>query len=325
MNFIKAEEYIPQSSRYRRSINPNNLCEYGIDFLDEHLGGIHNKELILLGAESGKGKTTLVSEICIHNSMKGRKIAFFRLEGDIYEFADTEKWKFIYNKIKEDHRYHRHQMPDNLNYMNFRLNKIKGIESYEDLAEKEVYKKIKNVYLYTKKSGLNKRNFSDKILEVKDEVDLIVIDHFHYFDFFEDQNELMQQRDIMKAINSVVENYSKPIILVVHVRKRQSKRGLIGQEDIYGSSDIYKIAHTIVFTSPFYQGYDNEKRLYPTLFYTPKSRSGASTNRIGQKVFDGLSKTYQDGFKLFSYDLTSEGEWGLNEIEQKKDPENNFQ
>jgi hypothetical protein len=68
-------------------------------------------------------------------------------------------------------------------------------------------------------------------------------------------------------------------------------------DDIHGSSDIYKIVHNVVFMSPYYEEYQDDKKLYPTLIYTPKGRYGASKTRIGIKTFDGWSQSYLPGFE----------------------------
>ena len=112
--------------------------------------------------------------------------------------------------------------------------------------------------------------------------------------------------------------------MVAHLRKKGSneKRRLPSLDDFHGSSNIFKIAHTVILVSPNYQGYDIENQLYPTFFYTPKSRAGASTNRVAIKTFNGKEKKYNDGYDLADYKTNKSGEWELEEKE--KDGINNF-
>ena len=118
------KDYFKQSIEARRSICAERVCKYGIGYLDQALGGIHKNELVVIGAWSGIGKTTLVEHIVAENSSKGKRVAFFRLEGDKEEFAHIQTWK----RIVELH-YLEKDRPwiDNFEYKHYRNNNIKRI------------------------------------------------------------------------------------------------------------------------------------------------------------------------------------------------------
>tara|TARA_R110000744_G_C19367560_1_gene562059 strand:+ start:3269 stop:4258 length:990 start_codon:yes stop_codon:yes gene_type:complete len=316
--FVAPENYIRKSTQNRLNVDPDNLCTWGVDYLDKHFGGgIAPRSFNLIACESGKGKTTLVSNMAVQNSMRGKKVAFIRLEGDMYDFADTEKWKIIYDDVykmsqSEENRF----LPD---YQSFRLNNIPGIESLEKKAEDELLKRLKNVFLFNKADhkSFSRDTIKDVLKDMKDVYDLIIIDHLHYFETVDERQQYKEQMESVKIINDFVDDIGTPVVLVSHVRKRDSRaaRQLLKLEDIQGSSDIFKIAHTVLMMSPYYEEYDNERKLYPTLFYSPKSRYGASTTAMGIKIFDGKSKQYIDGFEE-AKQLFIKGEW---KIERQSD------
>ena len=55
-------------------IKDNTLCaKFGIKYLDDKLEGILQGDLILLGARSGAGKSTIADIIATHNAQNGGK------------------------------------------------------------------------------------------------------------------------------------------------------------------------------------------------------------------------------------------------------------
>lgn len=326
--FVAPENYIRKSTQNRSAINPENLCTWGIDYLDQHFGGgIAPRSFNLIACESGRGKTTLVSNMAVQNSIRGKKVAFIRLEGDMYDFADTEKWKIIYNDVYKLYRDEKIQnLPD---YQSFRLNNIPGIESLEKKAEQELVSRLRNVFLFNKagNQSLSRDTLPQVLSDIQNAFDLVIIDHLHYFEIVDEKQQYREQMESVKIINDFVDSIGIPVVLVSHVRKRDSKasKQLLKMEDIQGSSDIFKIAHTVLMMSPYYEEYDDINKIYPTLFYSPKSRYGASTTAIGIKKFDGKSKVYESGFEK-AKQVFYKGEWKIERENErpKQYASNNF-
>lgn len=326
--FVAPENYIRKSTQNRQHIDPKNLCTWGIDYLDKHFGGgIAPRSFNLIACESGRGKTTLVSNMAVENSLRGKKVAFIRLEGDMYDFADTEKWKIIYDEVYKMFR--DEELPNLPDYQSYRLNNIPGIESLEQDAQKHLLTRLKNVFLFDKGThrSLSRDTITDVLNNMKDVFDLIIIDHLHYFEITDERQQYREQMESVKIINDFVDSVGTPVVLVSHVRKRDSRasKQLLKMEDIQGSSDIFKIAHTVLMMSPYYEEYDDIEKIYPTLFYSPKSRYGASTTAIGIKCFDGKSKKYISGYEQAKH-VFYKGEWKIErETDRpKKYAANNF-
>lgn len=325
-NFLKADDYIRKSTQDRISIDPSNLLTWGVDYLDFHFGGgIAPRSFNLLACESGRGKTTMVSNMAIQNGLKGKRVAFIRLEGDLNDFADTEKWKILYPYIVEMVKSGQlEKFPD---YQAFRMNSIKGISDLELAAEQILKDRMKNIFLFDKTQSVNSESIYEVLKSLKDEADLVIIDHLHYMDIVDDKRRWIEQMETVKIINEFVDKVHIPVTLVCHINKKDSKyaKGLLRMDDIQGSSDIFKIAHNVLFMSPYYEEYNMDEMLFPTLFYSPKARYGAPTTRIGIKTFDGRSKEYKKGYEIAEQKMIK-GEWTIErKTSRAKSPaSNNF-
>ena len=74
-------------------------------------------------------------------------------------------------------------------------------------------------------------------------VDLIVVDHLHYVDGDDDENEHKSLGDTVKAIRDVSLRIGRPIVLIAHLRKRdaRAKQLVATLDDFHGSSNVVKI------------------------------------------------------------------------------------
>jgi replicative DNA helicase len=58
------------------------VLSFGVKFLDVALGGIMARDMVLLGAVTGAGKTTLASVIAETNVERGKRVHYFALEAE---------------------------------------------------------------------------------------------------------------------------------------------------------------------------------------------------------------------------------------------------
>ena len=152
------------------------------------------------------------------------------------------------------------------------------------------------------------------IKEYRSEADLIVIDHLHYFDLPDGENELAQTTKIVREIKKFTDDYSTPVLLVSHLRKKYRDRGSPNIEDLHGSSNIPKIASTVILTTPNYGDYDHVNLRYGTFMRIAKSRSGIKPNVFAMIRFDGKLRKYEDKYEIWKVGLSNEPE-RMNENE----------
>lgn len=317
MSFLTYQDTFKQETEYRDNIKFNDLCGYGIKCLDDSLLAIAKNELVVIGASSGYGKTELALAISRHNAMRGKKIAHFNLEGGSREAIQRMKWKDICDIYYREYSDHHIE----LDYRSWVLNKVH--EPLLSRIEAQVYVELtdkigNNLYLYDNFHGLNCKLFCESLKNLEGlkadltmdntfrknmkglvNLDLIVIDHLHYFSIDKDENEIAEITEILKTVKLITEEMQIPVILVAHLRKLPRGHGIPDKEDIYGTSNIHKIANTCIIIAPDHEKDNTAEGLYPTYFRIAKSRQGLRPNILMQSIFDIHSRSYQDKYDLY--------------------------
>jgi len=85
----------------------------GFKRLDEHGGGLHKGDLIVIGAESSVGKSSLSLTICANACKAGAKIAFYSLEMEMMKLASRivsqqsgiSSSRILYGRLTDDELY----------------------------------------------------------------------------------------------------------------------------------------------------------------------------------------------------------------------------
>jgi hypothetical protein len=124
------------------------------------------------------------------------------------------------------------------------------------------------------------KEFEYNLDEAKEFGDLFICDHIHFFDLSGQTNEHTEISQLMKKIRSLNLFYSKPFIVIAHLRK-QIEGILPNLEDFMGSSDIGKIATLAIMLAKDPNGYDPKTQTQRTIFSIPKARTGGLGNLVG--------------------------------------------
>ena len=336
MEFQTWGELAPKERAERENIKTGDLCTFGISVLDHALKCILPHDLIVIGADSGTGKSTLSLSIASHNAKNGKQVAVFYLEGGHNEAIRRMKWRMIcdeYYKNKPAYGY------IDMDYLLWSVNdpslaSLKPVENSVDKNLNALFRDNLSIYNITPSRGDDKNivgykkiyeslvNFFDgtEFGKIKFNLDLLIIDHLHYFDF-EDGTRATEAEKISKAIRSckeISDIHEIPVILVSHLRKKTKERGLPDQEDFHGSSNIPKIATEAIILSPCYSLQDNVNFQYPTFFRFVKSRRGLKSNYAALINFDLTANEYAKDYKI--YPISNDGFAADKELEWYKCP-----
>jgi RecA/RadA recombinase len=212
---------------------------FGVKFLDDAMIGVSKGDLVLIGGRSGGGKTELASHIAMTNALQGKKVYFFALEAERNEIADRIKYKILANCYFAQ----KHSKGSTIAYDRWKAGLLaREFEPYVEAANEHI-KKLTNLFVRYGEESYTIDQYDRDILEIKNDADLIIIDHLHYFDLDEAQANA-ELKAIMKRIKFLALQYQTPVILVAHIRKQDRRfSGLVpDQEDFHGSSDVIKIA-----------------------------------------------------------------------------------
>lgn len=314
-SFLSWEEGFKKEADERLNTDVSKLCTYGIKPLDDALFCINKGELVVLGADSGIGKTEIAIQIASHNAKNGKKVALYHLEGGYREAMARMKWKDI---CQEFYRKHYGTYVD-IDYRKWSVN----FEQDRVLTqiEAEIWKNYKdkyrdNLYLYDAGGDLTLTDFLASLLDFHSlytaaenygkekgrsagfDLDLIIIDHLQYFSLEQNENEITEITKIIRAVKKVTEDYGIPVVLISHLRKKTKDRGLPDQQDFYGSSNIPKISTTSITITPKINSEDFANQVYPTWMRIVKSRIGVRSSFAILADFDGKKKEYNEYYSL---------------------------
>lgn len=276
----------------------SNLC-YGISYMDDALGSIA-RDIVLVGAYSGCGKTELITHIAQTNVKRGKRVHVFALEAERNEIERRIKYKVIADFYYRGLRKNIFQ-PITIDYADWNAGKLDHIFGmYEPEIEDQIASEYKTLHtIYREYGEYTVDTFEKQFMAIRDQTDLVIVDHLHYFDL-DDDNENRAIKNVVKKIRDTSLLSGKPVILVAHVRKRDRKyRSLLPElDDFMGSSDIGKIATRAVMIAPAnVPGRTLTK--FPTFIRVVKNRAGSSRTRLcALTSFDITTNRYQEDYYL---------------------------
>lgn len=212
-------EYIEEAKKIRELSRSNEIqgLSTGIKSMDDLMLGMTPGELIVVSGPTSCGKTQLTTHIAYNVARAGHKVLFVTME-------------MTHPQMTE--RFMGAAKPDDEN-----LEAIRGKVKYQkeyDLPSTDIQYLVSNA--------------------VKEGVELVVIDHLHYFAGGNDDNRAQEIGDIVKDFKQAAVTYEIPVILITHIRKLQSNRAKPTGNDLRDSSLIGQHADQIIMvwrdTSP---------------------------------------------------------------------------
>lgn len=273
--------------------NQNKLVgKYGIPYLDKELLGISKSDLVVIGARSGAGKSSLAK--IIYNANDKSKTALFSLEnydGDL-EMSLLRK---TYNNLAGTHYTARQwQTKDgvfiNRKFLNAAIETVKtalgdtylfGRVPPEDDPDKQVW----NVETLTKKI----------IWCATHGIELIIIDHLDYLDRDNpNESDNAHITELMKAIRTAQE-FGAAVVAFSHLRKPIGKVDELivpNENEFIGSSNKVKQATQVIMFAPGNDG--DAEHGYGTWCCIRKNRNGGVKNQAARMFFYPLTETYDE-------------------------------
>ena len=278
-----------------KKLSTENKYSFGISFLDDALNGFNDKDVIILASKTGKGKTELCSMIAERSAKDGKKVLFLALEAEHAELGARIKYRNLCMRYFAEN-------PDMVFpiLIDRWMSEKTALDKYETEIDEDLKKYTDNIFVKYRVNDFTIEDLNNQLRRAKD-VDVIIIDHIHYIDIL-DNNENKGLKAIIKAIRSNSLMYNKPIIVAAHLRKTNKREDSIVPdiEDLHGSSDLAKIATKVILFSPDISV--NHENLYRTFFHIPKCRRNPSATRfIANLKYDSRINAYQQKYKLAYY------------------------
>jgi replicative DNA helicase len=280
-----------------RKKNAAHALNYHNTFLDDVLRVILPHDLILIGAETGLGKTDLALSVAMANAMAERRVAFFALEAEPNELEMRSKYSWLSREA------HRRQLPDRheLNFTDWlivRCEHIVGPLNAE--CDRWFLNNLGGFWTYYRGERFNQHDLRREILRIHKLVDIIVVDHLHYVDIEEGDSEGEGIGETMKAIRDVSLRIGKPVILVAHLRKKDERMKKIVPSlgDFHGSSNISKVCTQAITIARARKVQAPKWWLAPTYVSVIKDRRAGAPPYVALQFFDRRSRSYEDDYVL---------------------------
>ncbi len=269
---------------------------FGVPYLDDTLRSLLPHDLILLGASTGAGKTELARIIASHNAEKGKRVYYFALEAEPREIERRDKFATLCQLMAEREDWIGLK---GMNYPDWYRNRCNDmIRHVEHDADRLIATKRKTLFTYYKGSKFGTDDIKRLFLAVQSQADLIILDHLHYVDI-DDDNENRGFKSAIKMIRDLSIGMGRPIILIAHLRKsdQRLKRLVPHIDDFHGSSDIAKAVTHAIQLAPAYD-IQVSKGKAATFMYVPKDRHAGTSGLVALCEFDRRARSYGAKYTL---------------------------
>lgn len=283
-----------------------NILSFGISYLDDALSGITPNDFIVLAGYTGGGKSELAVSIAITaaRSNPNKDVLFYALEAHKNEIT----LRFLYKEItrlywidKKD------KATNNYNYQSWVTGKAVFLDEYEYQA-KENLRNLHNLKVIYTGEFFKIQDFETSFMgNTKNHYSLVVLDHLHYFDT-EGANENQALHSIVKTLRNIFLEKEIPLILVSHVRKKDSRSPQIvpSSDDLHGTSNIAKVSTKIItLASGYGVNIEHNERTqhigkgFATFIKIAKNRLGQHPlEYIALTKFNSLKNEYSENYVL---------------------------
>lgn len=294
LGFKSAAERVHGEHAERDALVAREL-QFHHSFLDDYLGGILPNDLHLLGAFTGAGKTELARIIACANAIHGRSVYYFALEAEPNEIERRTKYTTILMLAR------RHGVSTaGVSYRTwYRLKHEDTLGRFNHEAEQIMADRFKTLHTYYRGSKFTHEHIEKLFLAIQSQADLIILDHLHYVDI-EDDNENRGLKRVIQMIREVAIDIGRPVILIAHLRKRdtRSKDIVPNIEMFHGSSDIIKICTSAIMLAPAYSVEPSAQGRAPTFIHVPKERGDGTNGLIAMCEFDRQFRNYDNKYTL---------------------------
>jgi replicative DNA helicase len=282
--FVPFDRLVERSMAELDATDPTECISTSFDWLDDKIVGLFKGELLVVGGETGTGKTTFVTNICYKAAQRGIKVDMFALEDRLADYGIKAVY-FELGRVRKQKGY-----PHNYPWKEYRKNEIKD-PNYKSLRQ-EAESKIKNSNLcFADIPGqMNIERLEAMITErVNEGTKLFLIDHLHYFDMMRsDVSRAEYVEHLMIRIKSLQNKTGARIILVVHYKKLEGKKPMLDS-----FKDSVSIPQNANYVINMWRDRSETGNRFETVFYIPKARNpnGEATIKI---KYDPDENEYHD-------------------------------
>lgn len=269
---------------------------FGIDYLDKKIRGILPSDLILIGARSGAGKSSIAQSIAHHNAQQGKFVALFSLENFEEDDYLSKAYYFYIQKTRQWDL----TMRDFMSCGNGFTPDLEVLK----YAEEQTEKYFENICVFGRKRGYDLGNLRAGLVScASGKVDLIILDHLDYIDKEDEHtHDISHVTEIMRTLRDIQDVARIGIICISHLRKPMLAKEMPkvpSMDEFIGSSNKVKEATAVIMLAPddetneMFAG--NSKRA--TYCCVRKLRNGGFDNTCARLNFNIRTGTYDKEYQ----------------------------
>lgn len=255
-------EVVEAGAKELIATRPEDIVSLCYPWLDEKLTGLFKGELVIVGGETGSGKTTFVTNI-VYKASKTTRATVFALEDRMNDYGI----KALYFKIGEIRK------RENLPYYpwnDYRKNIIKDLEFSRILEQAKQELRNDNLIFIESSKRMSIETLEKAIEEqLLQGSQLFVVDHLHYFDLLRGKSSKADYiEELMVRLKHFQNRTGARIIMVVHYRKTN------GQKPTLDSfKDSIAIVQNANYVINLWRDRSDNADLTKTTFMIPKARN----------------------------------------------------
>jgi hypothetical protein len=270
---------------------------YHNSFLDDYLRGIGPRDLIVIGAPEGVGKTQLSFTIGAESAKHGRHVFMFALEAEERELEWRRKFAILAELVYRA----KHPRAHEFNFDDWSFGDQEDIAAeFNDEANARLRGELATLHTLYRETHFGPTDVTRELLKIRHKAQLVIIDHLHYIDNDAD-DEHRATGELVKLIRDIqLSDLGKPIILVAHLRKRdqRAKKIFVDSHDFHGSGNIGKVCTQMIALQPALDIKPKHWSLAPTYFQILKGRRGGRCPLVAVMNFDLRTKLYERTYSL---------------------------
>lgn len=284
VNFISYTELLERSIIDLDNTKPEDIISFGYDWLDDKLTGLFPGEMVIVGGETGTGKTVFCTNI-IYKASSDHKCIVFALEDRLTDYGI----KAIYFELGKVRKKYLGPEAKNYPWNSYRRNEITDPE-YKCLRE-EAVENLKNGNIHFADIDVQMDiDLLEKLIKDKKEdgFDLFLIDHLHYFDLHRaDLTKADYIEKVMVKLKTILNHTGIKLIMVVHYKKLQGKKPALDS-----FKDSISIVQNANYVINIWRNRNINADQYKTTFQIPKSRNPNGEGTI-EVEFDPAISDYK--------------------------------
>jgi len=216
--FITFSELVTRSMVELDATNPLDCVSFGYDWLDDKLTGLFPGELVVLGGETGVGKTSFATNIIYKASVKN-KSAILALEDRLNDYGIKAVYFALGNVRKK-------MGLKNYPWNAYRKNDIRDANYKKQRQDAEDAIKNDNIYFIEVQEQMN-IDLLEAIVEdmISKDIKLFLVDHLHYFDLLRsDSSKADYIEHVMVRLKTLINRTGARMILIAHYKKLDGKK-----------------------------------------------------------------------------------------------------